>query len=136
MKKYGEKNEIFFPQWQPSSISGHSPRYIYNFKTASKMLHTHRRHINEETYWSVFSFVEYFIFNHFVCEKHKNFPKIRLAPLNELMVITFKSLKTGSRSNPCQICYVSEFEDLLRLCPGRVEAHRSSELGPGRASVS
>ena len=49
-----------------------------NLKTAkyfkcSEKLNTHRRHINEETYTNVFSVVEYYISNNFVCEKHKKF---------------------------------------------------------------
>ena len=42
---------------------------VHNFK-GSDNLHTHRRHMSEETYTTVFSSVEYHIFNHFLCEKH------------------------------------------------------------------
>ena len=47
----------------------------YNFKTGTSNAVkscTHIEDINEETYRSVFSFVEYYIFNHFLCEKHTN----------------------------------------------------------------
>ena len=40
--------------------------YLQNrFFKCSENVHTHRRHINEETYRSVFTFVEYYIFNLF-----------------------------------------------------------------------
>ena len=54
----------------------------YSFKIATsdvvkRKLHTHRRHINEETYTSVFCFVEYYILNHFcVCKTHTQFDNI------------------------------------------------------------
>ena len=45
---------------------------VYNFKPVlqSEKLHIHRRHINKHTYMSVFSFVEYYMFNS-LCEKHQ-----------------------------------------------------------------
>ena len=65
-EKYGENTHTIFSHgWWPYSILGHSPRYIQlqnRFFKCSEKLHTHRRHINEETYRSVFTFVEYYIF--------------------------------------------------------------------------
>ena len=54
---------------------GHSARYIQlqnHFFKLSEKLHTHR-HINEETYRSVFTFVEYEFFYNFLFEKPKKF---------------------------------------------------------------
>ena len=72
--------KIFFPAVGFHVNGGH----IFDFRALTKVhriqnrffkcsekLHTHRRHINKETYRSVFSFVEYYIFNHFLFEKEK-----------------------------------------------------------------
>ena len=79
MKKYGEN--LFFPRLVSMEMAA-----IFDFRALTKVhitskpffkcsdkLHTHRIHINEETYRSVFSFVEYYIFNNFLFKK----PKIR-----------------------------------------------------------
>ena len=69
---------MFYPQFVSMKIAA-----IFDFRALTKArmtlkryfkcsekLHTHRRHIYEETYYtSVFSFVEYYIFNQFLCKK-------------------------------------------------------------------
>ena len=80
MKKYGEKIKImFFPAVRFHGNGGHIRFYgthqgTYNFKTAFsnavKVARVEDIQTKKRTLVSVFSFVEYYIFNHFLCEKH------------------------------------------------------------------
>ena len=81
-EKRWRKNPNFFShgwfprKWRPYSILGHLTKVHITLKPLLQIqlkLHTHRRHMNEEMYTSVFSFIEYYLFNHFLCEKQKIF---------------------------------------------------------------